>query len=70
MLDWAADLLLSAGGAVAGWFVSRDASSFLTIQMMVATLVLAAVLSLIVYWRTVVDYCRSLWKGPQTKRPS
>jgi len=70
MLDWAADLLLSAGGAIASWFVSKDAASFSTIQMMVATLVLAAVVSLIVCWRSLAEYCRSIRKSPQTKRPS
>jgi len=73
MLDWfgwLADLLLNAGAAVASWFVSRDAPSFIVVQMMVATLVLAGVVSLIVYWQTVVEYCRSLLKSTQTKRPS
>ena len=50
MLDWLtrpADWLLSAGGIVAGWFFSKDATSFTVVQMMFATLMLAAFLSLI-----------------------
>ncbi len=69
-LSWLADLLLSAGAVVASWFVGKDAPSFVVIQMMVATLVLAAVVSLIVYWQSLVEYWRSRWKTPQTKRPS
>jgi hypothetical protein len=50
-LSWPADLLLYAGGVVASWFVSKDASSFVVIQMMIATLVLAALVSAVVYWQ-------------------
>jgi hypothetical protein len=41
-LTWPADLLLRAGGFVASWFFSEDATSFTVVQMMFATLVLAA----------------------------
>jgi hypothetical protein len=41
-LTWPAGQLLRTGGVVAGWFSSKDATSFTVIQMMVATLVLAA----------------------------
>ena len=69
-LTWPADLLLSAGGWVASWFVSRDASSFVVVQMMVATLVLGAFVAAIVYWETLLEYCRALWKTGRMKRPS
>ena len=39
-LSWPADLLLNAGAVVASWFVSKDATNFALVQMMVATLVL------------------------------
>ena len=58
-LSWPADLLLNAGGFVASWFVSKDAPSFVVIQMMVATLVLAALVSMFVYWQSLVEYWRS-----------
>ena len=61
-LLWPADALLSAGGYLASWFATQDTPGFLLLQMMAATLVLAAVVSLIVYWQSVVDYCRSRWK--------
>jgi hypothetical protein len=61
-LSWPADLLLNAGGAVASLFVSKEAASFVVIQMMVATLVLAAVVSAIVYWQSLVEYWRSRWR--------
>jgi hypothetical protein len=38
-LTWPADQLLRIGGVVAGWFFSKDATSFTVVQMMVATLV-------------------------------
>jgi hypothetical protein len=44
-LTWPADLVLSAGAIVAGWFVSKDAPSFLAVQMGFALLVLAAVVA-------------------------
>jgi hypothetical protein len=30
--------------------------------MMVATLVLAAFVALLVFWQSLFEYCRSLWK--------
>ncbi len=70
MLDWLtkpADWLLSAGGAVASWFINKDtdAARFAGMQMTVATLVLAAVVVLIIYWRELVGFLRSRW---QTRR--
>jgi len=65
MLDWLtrpADWLLSAGGFVASWFFSEDATSFTVVQMMFATLVLAAFVALLVFWQRLVEYCRCLWK--------
>ena len=41
-LTWPVDQLLRIGGIVAGWFFSEDATSFTVVQMMFATLVLAA----------------------------
>jgi hypothetical protein len=61
-LSWPADLLLNAGGVVASWFVSKDASSFVVIQAMVATLVLAAVVSIFVYWQSLIEYFQSRWR--------
>jgi hypothetical protein len=71
MLDWftwPADLLLKGGAAVASLFASEDSPNFIVIQMMVATLVLAAVVSLIVFWQSLIGFLRSRWsarmKGP------
>ncbi len=61
-LTWPADLLLRAGGFVASWFFNEDATSFTVVQMMFATLMLAAFVFLIVCWQTLVGYWRSLWK--------
>ncbi len=68
--SWPADVLLNMGGWVASWFFDKDAASFTVEQMMFATLVLAAIVALIVYWETVVEYWRSLWKSRHpTGRP-
>jgi len=61
-LSWPADVLLNAGAVVASWFVSKDAPSFVVVQMMVATLVLAAVVSALVYWQSLVEYWQSHWR--------
>ena len=63
MLDWLtrpAEFLLSAGGVVAGLILTRSVGA--VVQMIFATLMLAAFLSLIVFWQTLVAYCRSHWK--------
>jgi hypothetical protein len=61
-LTWPADQLLRIGGVVASWFFSKDATSFTVVQMMFATLVLAAFVTLVVFWQQLIEYFRSLWK--------
>jgi len=68
-LSWPADLLLGAGAVIARWFVDQNEPSFVVIQMMVATLVLAAIVALIVYWSSLAEFWRSLRKSAGTKRP-
>jgi hypothetical protein len=65
-LTWPADLLLNAGAAVAGLFFGADQPNFVVVQMMVATLILAAVVSLMVFWRGLVEFCRARWKDLRT----
>ena len=62
-LTWPADQLLRIGGVVATWFFSEDAPGFALVQMGFATLVLAALVALLVFWQTLVEYCRGLWKA-------
>jgi hypothetical protein len=50
----------SAVSLQAGFF-SKDAS-FTVVQMMVATLVLTAFVTLLVFWQSLFEYYRSLWK--------
>jgi hypothetical protein len=54
LAHWPADQLLRIGRVVAGWFFSRDATSFTVVQMMFAMLVLAAFVALIVCWQRLV----------------
>ena len=58
-LTWPAELVLSAGGIVASWFVSKDSLSFVALQMGFALMVLAAVVSLFAYLPALVGYWRS-----------
>ena len=58
-LTWPADQLLRIGGVVAGWFFSKDATSFTVLQMMFATLVLAAFVALLVCGQRLIEYSRS-----------
>jgi hypothetical protein len=61
-LTWPADQLLRVGGVVAGWFFSKDATGFTLVQMMFATVVLAAFVTLLVFSQRLLEYYRSLWK--------
>jgi hypothetical protein len=61
-LTWPADLLMWIGGVVAGWFFTKESSSFTNVQTACAALVLAALVTLLVYWRSLFEFCRSLWK--------
>jgi hypothetical protein len=50
MIGWIARLALMAGGAVAGWFVAKDAPNFSVIQGVAATLIIAAVVAVLAFW--------------------
>ena len=52
-LTWPAELVLSAGGIVASWFVSKDSISFVALQMGFALVVLAAIVSLFAYFASI-----------------
>jgi hypothetical protein len=69
-LTWPADLLLNAGAAVAGLFFGADEPNFVVVQMMVATLILAAFVSLMVFWRAFADFWRARWKSLRAQPPS
>jgi hypothetical protein len=63
MFDWLADVLLNAGAIVASRFVSKDETNFFAVfQMMIATLVLGAIVSVMVYWQSPVEYRESRWR--------
>jgi hypothetical protein len=55
-LNWLADLLLGGGGIAASLFAEKGTPRFEVIQMMSATLILAAIVSMIVYWQSLVDF--------------
>jgi len=50
VISWAVRALLIVAGAVSSWFVGKDAPGFGVIQMMVATLLLALIVSVIAFW--------------------
>ncbi len=58
MIDWVVRALLDAGASVAGLFVSKDRSEFDVISAMTAILLLAAILCLFVYGKSLVEYLR------------
>ena len=58
-LGWLADLLLNAGARVASIFVSSDAPGFTLFEMAMALLILVAVVSVVVYWESLVEFWRS-----------
>ena len=63
MIEWLANWLSQAGGVVASWFVSKDAPDFDFFGGLMAVLVLAALVSVIVFWQTLIEYWRSRWKS-------
>jgi len=61
-LTWPADLLLNTGAVVASWFISKDATNFILVQMMVATLVLAVIVAAFVYCQSLVEFWQTRWR--------
>jgi hypothetical protein len=70
-LSWPADALLNMGGWIASWFFDKNAIGFPLEEMMFATIVLAAIIVLIVYWEAVIGYWELLWKSkhPTSRHP-
>jgi len=58
-LTWPADLLLSAGGVLAGWFASKGTPSYTALRMGFGVLVLATIVSLLAYLPSLIGYLRS-----------
>jgi hypothetical protein len=60
-LTWPADLLLSAGGIVAGWFADKEKNtpSFLALQIGFTMLMLAAIVGLLASLPILVGNWRS-----------
>ena len=62
-LTWPADLLLNGAAVIASWFVPKDSTNFGVVQMMLATLLRGAVVSLIVYWQSLVKWVVGNWRS-------
>ena len=62
MIDWITQGLLDAGASIAGLFMSKDRSEFDVMSAMIAIMLLAAILTLLVYGKSLVDYLRSVSK--------
>jgi hypothetical protein len=67
-LTWPADLLLGIGGIITSWFVSKDESSFVGIQTMVAMLVVAALVASIVYGQSLAEFGRLALQASRKRR--
>jgi hypothetical protein len=65
-ITWPADLLSSAGGFFARWFLSEDDPSFILLQMAFALLIVVAFVVLVAWCRTLVGY-RQLREKPHEK---
>jgi hypothetical protein len=68
-LSWPADVLLNVGGWIASWFFDKNAIGFPLEEMMFATLVLAAIIALIVYWDAVIGYWEAQSRHPTSRHP-
>ena len=60
MIDWITQGLLDDGASIAGLFMSKDRSEFDVTSAMIAIMLLAAILTLLVYGKSLVDYLRSV----------
>ena len=65
-LTWPADLLLSAGAFFARIFADEGSNSFILLQMAFAILIVAAIVFLVAWWRTLLGYWQSR-RTPQEK---
>ena len=69
-LTWPADLLLGIGGIITSWFISKDESSFVDIQTMVAILLLAALVASIVHGQSLTEFVRLALQAGRKRRHS
>jgi hypothetical protein len=62
MLDWIywpATLLLDMAATLTILFVARDAPGFPVVQMMIATLLLAAIVAVAMYLQLLIEFLRT-----------
>jgi hypothetical protein len=69
-LTWPADLLLGIGGIITSWFISKEETSFVGIQTMVAILLLAALVASIVHGQTLAEFVRLALQASRKRRHS
>jgi hypothetical protein len=66
-LPWPADLLMSAGGIVAGWFAGKNTPTFLSLQIGF-TIALAAIVSLFAFLPILVGNQLALTRRPEYRK--
>lgn len=62
-MQWIVRGLLVISGAIASWFVARDALNFAVIQMVIAVLLFTALVAIAAFWPTLKNWLKRLRKN-------
>lgn len=52
-MQWIVRVLLGLAGAIASWFVTRDALNFAIIQMVIAVLLFTLIIIIAAFWSVI-----------------
>lgn len=56
VISWLLQPVMAAAAFVAAWFVAEDSANFGIVQMAVSVLLIAGVVAIVTFWRTIVSW--------------
>lgn len=56
VISWLLQPVMAAAAFVATWFVAEDSANFGIVQMAVSVLLIAGVVAIVTFWRTIVSW--------------
>ncbi len=56
VISWLLQPVMAISAFIAAWFVAEDSANFGVVQMAVAVLLIASVVAILTFWRTIISW--------------
>jgi hypothetical protein len=56
VISWLLHPVMAISAFIAAWFVAEDSANFGVVQMAVAVLLIASVVAILTFWRTIISW--------------